>query len=303
MGRLVDRWFGYLVLLALAAVMAGGFLAQAAGDDTLHGAGATFPAPLYARWIALFERETGTAVSYDAIGSGGGIDAILTRDVAFGASDALLTDDDRAEADDYIYELPMVLGPVVVVYNLPDLDERLVLDGETLVGIYLGEITRWDDPAISATNAGRRLPDLAIHVTHRADSSGTTGIFTDYLSAVSETWADSFGSGKTVDWPVSGGSGLGNDGIAQQVLVQPGGIGYVEASYAELSGLEYAALINKDGAIVLPSVASVQAAERNTPSLPGTDRKPSIVNAGGSESYPIAGFTYVLVYRDLSYLS
>lgn len=271
----------------------------------ITGAGATFPAPLYARWIALFERaHPEISVAYRPIGSGGGIRAISAREVSFGASDALLKPDEVKALPAPILTIPTVLSAVVVAYNLPRYDGDLVLSGEVLAGIYLGRIRRWSAPEIAALNPGASLPDLPIRVAHRAEPSGTTQIFTDYLGKVSPEWADTVGTGKTVRWPADADlAGLGSDGIAHQILLEPGGIGYVEIKYAENSGLRYATLLNRAGTPVRPTAESVQSAERNTPAPAAGPIKPSVVNAPGAGSYPIAAFTYLLVYRDLGYLT
>jgi len=268
------------------------------------GAGATFPAPLYARWIALFERaHPEISVAYQAIGSGGGIRAITGQEVAFGASDALLKPDEVRALPRPALTIPTVLGAVVVAYNLPRFKGELVLSGPVIADIYLGRIVQWNAPEIAALNPDAALPDLPIRVTHREDSSGTTNIFTDYLSKVSETWAREVGVGKEVLWPVDLGlSGLGSDGIAHQILLEPGGIGYVEVKYARNSGLRFARLINRAGNPVQPNEQSVQSAEEHTPPAAEGPIKASVVDAPGAESYPIAAFTYLLVYRDLSYL-
>lgn len=270
----------------------------------VSGAGATFPAPLYARWMALFERaHPEISVAYRAIGSGGGIRAISAREVDFGASDALLKPDEVKALPAPILTIPTVLSAVVVAYNLPRHDRDVALSGEVLAGIYLGRIRRWDAPEIAALNPGATLPGLPIRVAHRADSSGTTNIFTDYLSTVSPEWQDRVGTGKTVRWPTDADlAGLGSDGIAHQILLEPGGIGYVEIKYARNSGLRYATLVNRAGQAVRPTAESVQSAERNTPAPQDGPIKPSVVNAPGAGSYPIAAFTYLLVYRDLGYL-
>lgn len=287
-------------LLALVLVLP--LLAGCIGDTVeLHGAGATFPAPIYARWRALYHRANPeTVIHYRAIGSGGGIKAITGRKVDFGASDALLKKSELRALPAPLLSIPTVLGPVVMAYNLPDLEGELILSGETIAGIYLGEITNWNDPRIAAINPRANLPDQTLHVAHRSDSSGTTHIFTDYLSAVSEEWREDVGRGKRVFWPTGDAwAGDGNDGVAHRILLEPGGIGYLELKYAQNAGLKYATLLNREGEPVLPSVESVQEAERNTPPTPGTYLKPSIVNAPGTASYPIAGFTYLLVYEDL----
>ena len=310
MGRMVERFFGPVILVAFALAVVLGFVAEATAPTTVHGAGATFPAPLYARWISRFEAEaelpgSDVSIDYEAVGSGAGIDAIIEGEVAFGASDALLNVDEWAEVDGPLVELPMALGPVVLAYNLPGVDERLILDGPTLAAIYLGDIDRWNHPALVELNPDTDLPALDIRVAHRDGSSGTSAIFTDYLSAVSPTWAEEVGAGKEPDWP-TGQSGLGNDGVAQRVLLRPGGLGYVELTYADNAGLDYARLVNRAGAVVEPSVASVQAAEQSTPMVAAASPverplplKGSIVDAPGEASYPIAGFTYLLVYQDL----
>ena len=288
------------LLAAIAAVLLSGCI----GDTIeLHGAGATFPAPIYARWRALYHRANPEVViHYRAVGSGEGIKAITAREVDFGASDALLKKSEERALQAPLLSIPTVLGPVVMAYNLPDLEADLVLSGETIAAIYLGEITSWNDRRIAAINPGTALPDHPIQVAHRSDSSGTTHIFTDYLSAVSDEWRRDVGRGKQVFWPTGDAwAGEGNDGVAHRILLEPGGIGYLELKYAQNAGLEYATLLNRDGHRVLPSVESVQEAERNTPPTPGTYLKPSIVNAPGESSYPIAGFTYLLVYRDLSH--
>jgi phosphate transport system substrate-binding protein len=268
----------------------------------LYGAGATFPAPIYARWRALYHRANPEVViHYRALGSGRGIKSITARNVDFGASDALLKASEERALPAPLLSIPTVLGPVVMAYNLPGLESDLTLSGETVAGIYLGEITRWNDPRIAAINPDISLPDHPIYVAHRSDSSGTTYIFTDYLSAISETWRERAGPAKQLYWPTGDDwAGEGNDGVAHRILLEPGGIGYLELKYAQNAGLKYARLMNRDGHVVLPTVESVQQAESNTPATPGTYLKPSIVNAPGEHSYPIAGFTYLLVYRDLS---
>ena len=275
------------------------------GDQIeLQGAGATFPAPIYARWQALYHRtHPGIAIHYRAVGSGQGIRAITARDVDFGASDALLKKSEMRALPAPLLSIPTVLGPVVIAYNLPDLEGELTLSGETIAAIYLGAITHWNDARISELNPDVELPPLPIRVAHRSDSSGTTYIFTDYLSAVSEEWREDIGKGKRVFWPTGNEwAGEGNDGVAHRILLEPGGIGYLELKYAQNAGLRYAAVLNRAGKRVYPSVESVQQAERNTPATAGTHLKASIVNAPGEHSYPIAGFTYLLVYRDLSYM-
>ena len=302
MGPTAERMFGPVILVALLATLLLGTAAQLTQGVEVHGAGASFPAPLYARWIALFGREVDVAVRYEAVGSGAGIAAITDREVAFGASDALLSAAERDALDGPVLEVPMVMGPVVIAHNLPGLDRRLVLDGPTVGAIYRGEVDRWDDPALAALNPDLDLPDLPVRVVRRSDSSGTTSIFTTWLSAVDPVWAREVGAGKEVDWPVSAGSGDGNDEVAQQVLVRPGGIAYLELAYAENTGLAYAAMVNQAGEVVLPTTEAVQAAAASSPA--GSDGVPvDIVDAPDPAAYPIAGLTYVLVHADLGDLA
>jgi len=270
----------------------------------LHGAGATFPAPLYARWMALFHRQhPEIRLRYTPVGSSAGIAAITDRSHDFAGSDALPTDGQLKRMPGEALVLPMALGPVVLAYNLPGFKGGLTLSGEVVAGIYLGRITRWRDPAILALNPGAEIPDLPIRPAMRSDGSGTSSIFTTYLSAVSGTWAREVGAGTRVVWPTgTEWSGQGNDGVAQRILLLPGGLGYLEMRYAQNSGLSFASLVNRAGAAVTASVESVQKAEASTPALPGSHLKPSIVDAPGPDAYPIAGFTYVLIYRDLTYL-
>ena len=287
------------VIVTVLALLIGGCIGE---KVELYGVGATFPAPIYARWRALYHRANpDIVIHYRALGSGRGIEAITGREVDFGASDALLKASEERALPAPLLSIPTVLGPVVMAYNLPDLQADLTLSGEAVAAIYLGEITRWNDPRIAVTNPGIQLPDHPIYVAHRSDSSGTTYIFTDYLSAVSETWRERAGRAKQLHWPTGDDwAGEGNDGVAHRILLEPGGIGYLELKYAQNAGLKYARLMNREGHAVLPTVESVQQAESNTPATPGSYLKPSIVNAPGEYSYPIAGFTYLLVYRDLS---
>ncbi len=289
-----------LIMFTLAAHLA------ACLPDTIEltGAGATFPAPLYSRWMALFHREhRDIKLHYKPSGSSAGIEAIAARTHDFAGSDALPTAAQLRNMPGDLLIIPLALGPVVLAYNLPDFDGELMLSGPVVADIYLGRIRRWNDPALQALNPSAALPDLAIRAAMRSDGSGTTSIFTDYLSHVSETWHKEVGKGTRVPWPTgTAWSGDGNDGVAQRILLLPGGIGYVEMRYAQNAGLRYAAMINRDGVRVEPSDDSVQAAEENTPGTPGALIKPSIVDAPGAASWPIAGFTYMLVYRDLTYL-
>jgi phosphate transport system substrate-binding protein len=215
----------------------------------------------------------------------------------------LLSEGDRRYLPDQLSTIPTAGGPVVLAYNLPELEGELVLDGPAIADIYLGRIKHWGDHRLKALNPELVMPALDIQVAHRSDKSGTTAIFTDYLSAVSEEWRDRVGRGPLIRWPTGDEwSGVGNDGVAHRILLLPGGIGYVAIQYARNAGLEYATLINRTGNRVRPTAEAVQSAVRHGESLPGGSLKPSLVNTAGEGSYPIVGLTYLLVYDDLAYL-
>jgi phosphate transport system substrate-binding protein len=294
---------------ALAALMV---LAACGGDGTarrsgdarstpsavavaLTGAGATFPNPIYAKWFDAYARQTGVKINYQSIGSGGGIRQFTEGTVDFGATDGPMSDQQIAAVDGNVVHIPTVLGADVITYNLPGIGQtRLMLDGTTIADIFLGRITRWNDPRIAASNPGVSLPAQDIIVAHRSDGSGTTFIFTDYLSKVSPEWRKAVGAGTSVDWP-TGLGGKGNEGVTQLVKQNPGTIGYVELIYAISNGLPYAGVRNSAGRFVEPSLASVTAAASGADLKPGTDFRVSITNAAGDAAYPIASFTWLLV--------
>jgi phosphate transport system substrate-binding protein len=262
----------------------------------LTGAGATFPYPVYSRWISEYLARTGVRINYQSIGSGGGIRQLAEGTVDFGATDVPMTARELAGAEGRVLHVPMVLGAVAVTYNLPELAEPLRLSPEVLADVFLGRVRRWNDPRLAALNPAARLPDADILVVHRTDGSGTTYIFTDYLATVSPAWAQGPGRGKDVRWPVGVG-GQGNEGVAGQVKQTPGAIGYVEATYARQNRLPSAALRNRAGAFVQPTVESVSAAgAAATAGLPDSaDYRVSIVDAPGAASYPVASFTWILL--------
>jgi phosphate transport system substrate-binding protein len=268
------------------------------GSADLTGAGATFPYPLYSKWFADYSNAKGVKINYQSIGSGGGIRQISEGTVDFGASDSPMKDEELAKAKGPILHIPTVLGAVVVTYNVPRLTKPLNLTGEVLADIFAGKIKKWNDPRIAALNAGAKLPASDILVVHRSDGSGTTFVFTDYLTAVSATWRAGPGKGKEVSWPVGLG-GKGNEGVTGQVKQTPGSIGYVELAYAKQNNLPFAAIRNASGNFVLPSVDAVTAAAAATAAkLPeNTDYRVSIVNASGENAYPISSFTWILVYQ------
>ena len=288
------RHFSKVAIAAAFVALSG---SSAAAQD-LTGAGATFPYPIYSKWFSDYAAKTGVKINYQSIGSGGGIKQLSEMTVDFGASDAPMSDADLANAKGgAIQHIPTVLGAVVVTYNVPEIKRPLRLDGPTLAAIFLGDITKWNDARIASLNPGLKLPSADILVVHRSDGSGTSYIFTDYLSAVSPKWATKPGKGKDVQWPVGLG-GKGNEGVAGQVKQLPGSIGYVELAYAKQNKLEYAEIKNANGEYILPTIAAVTAAAAGAEAkMPAnTDYRVSIVNATGKGAYPISSFTWLLIY-------
>jgi phosphate transport system substrate-binding protein len=305
--RFSDNWFVALVVILVAAVGLAGCSAPAATPTVpakppspsvnLTGAGATFPAPLYTKWFDEYNKLTGVKVNYQPIGSGGGISQITEGTVDFGASDGIMTADETTKAETKngpILHIPMTSGAVAVIYNLADIGTgQLKLTGDLLADIYLKKITKWNDPAIVSLNPGLKLPDVAIAVVFRSDGSGTTYIFTSYLSKVSPDWSGKIGTAKSVKWPGDIG-GQGNAGVAGQVQQIPGSIGYVELAYAKQNKLATANLKNAAGNFVEPTLAATtRAAEGVT--LPD-DMKVMLTNSSNPDAYPITGFTWLLVY-------
>jgi phosphate transport system substrate-binding protein len=262
----------------------------------INGAGATFPYPIYSKWFDEYAKvDPSVRFNYQSIGSGGGQKQITALTVDFGASDGPMSDENLAKAPGKILHLPTVAGAVVITYNLPD-NPKLKLDGNTLTAIYLGNITKWNDPKLAALNPDVKLPASDIIVVHRSDGSGTSFIFTDYLSSISPVWTDSVGKGTSVKWPAGIGIGAkGNEGVAGQVKQLPGAIGYVELIYANQNKLPVADLKNAAGNFITPSLDSVTAALA-TAKIPD-DFRFSMVNATGDKAYPIAGATWLLVYE------
>ena len=265
----------------------------------LNGAGATFPAPLYTKWFDLFNQKYKVAINYQAVGSGAGINAVTGLTVDFGASDAIMTDAQIAAATAAggpILHIPMTTGSVAMTYNIAGLKSGdLKLTGDVLANIYLKKITKWNDPAITALNPGINLPNASIVVVHRSDSSGTTNIFTNYLSKVSPDWASFIGFGTVVNWPGDIG-GSGSAGVAAQIQQIPNSIGYVELLYALQNNLSVAQMKNKSGAYITPSLASTTAAAQGV-ALPA-DMKVMITDSPNATAYPIAGFTWILVFQN-----
>jgi phosphate transport system substrate-binding protein len=303
----------FLLAIPLAAALACGGEKRAGGADSgaanasttsgtdLTGAGATFPYPIYSKWFGDYAATAGVKINYQSIGSGGGIRQLTEGTVDFGASDAPMTDAELAKAKGPILHFPTVLGAVVITYNLGGVTQPLKLNGEVIAQIFGGKITKWSDSRIAALNAGVKLPAKDILVVHRSDGSGTTYIFSDYLSAVSTAWAAAPGKGKELSWPVGIGA-KGNEGVAGQVKQTDGAIGYTELAYAKQNHLATAAVANQAGEYVEPSIESATAAAAGIAAKlpPTTDFRISIVNAPGSGAYPISSFTWLLVPKSIS---
>jgi phosphate transport system substrate-binding protein len=274
--------------------------AAPAAGQSLTGAGATFPNPIYTKWFDAYSKKTGVKINYQSIGSGGGIRQFTESTVDFGASDGPMNESQIAAVNGNVLHLPTVLGAVVVTYNLPGIgDTRLKFDGNTLVDIFMGRITRWNDKRLAALNPGVKLPDLDVIVVHRSDGSGTTYIFTDYLNKFSREWRDKVGYATSVNWP-TGLGGKGNEGVTQQVKQVEGAIGYVELIYALSNKLGYGEIKNSAGNFVAPSLASVTAAAASARLPKDTDFRVSITNPPGADAYPIASFTWLLVKPGLA---
>jgi phosphate transport system substrate-binding protein len=261
----------------------------------LTGAGATFPYPLYSKMFDEYYKTYGIKVNYQSIGSGGGIRQLKEKTVDFGASDAFLSDEQLKEFDGEILHIPTCLGAVVITYNL-DLPKKIRFTSDLIADIYLGKITKWNDERIRKVNPGLNLPDLPITVVRRADGSGTTFVFTDYLSKVSSEWKEKVGRGTSVNWPVGIG-GKGNEGVSGLVKQTKGAIGYVEFTYALQNKLPYGIIKNKSGNFIEPKVESIS--EAANVKLP-EDMRISITDTESKNGYPISAFTYILVYSDLS---
>ncbi|MGE5729857.1 MAG: phosphate ABC transporter substrate-binding protein PstS, partial [Gemmatimonas sp.] len=266
----------------------------------LTGARATFPYPIYSKWFADYASSTGVKINYQSIGSGGGIRQLTEGTVDFGASDAPMTDAELAKAKGPILHFPTVLGAVVVTYNLSGLTAPLRLNGDAIAQIFAGKITKWNDSRIATLNPGAKLPARDILVVHRSDGSGTTYIFSDYLSAVNGAWAAAPGKGKELSWPVGIGA-KGNEGVAGQVKQSEGAIGYTELAYAKQNHLAAAAIANQAGEYVEPSIESATAAAAGIGAKlpPNTDFRISIVNAPGKGAYPISSFTWLLIPKTI----
>jgi phosphate transport system substrate-binding protein len=279
-----------MVLLLVCVLLA----MPVVGQTTLNGAGATFPNPMYSKWFSEYHKlHAEVQVNYQSIGSGGGIRQVIASTVDFGASDMPMTDKQLQEAKTKILNIPTVLGADVPAYNVPGVSGDLKFTPEALAGIFLGKISKWNDKAIAAANPGANLPDKDIIVVHRSDGSGTTFIWTDYLSKVSPEWKSQVGADTSVKWPIGLGQ-KGNEGVAGSIRQLSGAIGYVELIYAVQNRIAYGSVRNSAGAFVKASLEGVTAAAASAPKMPD-DFRVSITNAPGKDAYPISSFTWLLI--------
>jgi phosphate transport system substrate-binding protein len=277
-----------IALLCLALAL------PAVGQTTLNGAGATFPYPMYSKWFSEYHKaHSDIQINYQSIGSGGGIRQVLAGTVDFGASDGPMTDEQLSQAKTKILHIPTVMGAVVPAYNIPGISGEVKFTPQALAGIFLGKITAWNDKAITSSNPGMDFPNQPIIVVHRSDGSGTSFIFTDYLSKVSSDWAAGPSKGTSVKWPVGLG-GKGNEGVAGMIRQMQGSIGYVELIYAVQNKITYGSVKNSGGAFVKASLDSVTAAAASVKNMPA-DYRVSITNASGKDAYPISSFTWLLI--------
>jgi phosphate transport system substrate-binding protein len=291
--------------VGVSIVVGGGANIAQASEVRLGGAGATFPAPLYTKWVSEYEKvEPGIKIDYRSIGSGGGVKAITDKTVAFGASDAPLTkkEIEAMGGEDKIIQFPAVIGGVVPAYNLPGLSQPLNFSGDVLADIFMGKISTWDDPRLQELNSGVTLPKLAITPAFRTDGSGTTHVFTSYLATQSPVFKGEIGAGKQVKWPLGQG-GKGNEGVAAVIQQTAGSIGYIEQNYAVANKIAYGAVKNKAGKFIIatPETMSI-AGEGAAAMLKGNVLRADIWDQPGEKTYPISAFTYIIVYKDLSNL-
>jgi phosphate transport system substrate-binding protein len=277
------------IALVLCTLVAAG-----SAQTNLNGAGATFPNPIYQKWFSEYHTaHSDIQINYQSIGSGGGIQQLTAGTVDFGASDGPMTDEQLAKIQGKVLHIPTVLGAVVLTYNIPGVSTELKFTGDVLAGIFMGKITKWNDPRLAKANPGVKFPDLDIVVVHRSEGSGTTYIFTDYLSKVSPDWASTVKKGTAVNWPVGLGQ-KGSEGVSGAVKQTEGSIGYVELIYALSNKMAYGSVQNASGNFVKASLDSVTAAAASVKDMP-EDFRVSITNAPGKDAYPISSFTWLLV--------
>jgi phosphate transport system substrate-binding protein len=296
----------FLVVLGLVSCNGGGGTAAGGSDstassgsedNTLLGAGSTFDNPLFSKMFSEYNKTTGLRVNYQSIGSGGGILQLTNKTVDFGASDAPVNSKQDSGLSAPVVHIPVTAGAVVISYNLAEVKDTLQITPDVLADIFLGKITKWNDPKIAAINKGVKLPSVTIVVTHRSEGSGTTNIFTTYLSKVNEEWNKKVGKGSSVNWP-AGLGGKGNEGVAGSIKQTPGAIGYIELAYAIQNNMAYAKVQNKAHNFITPGIASVTAAA-NIQIPP--DGKVSLTNTDATDGYPISGLSWVLIYQEQKY--
>jgi phosphate transport system substrate-binding protein len=269
----------------------------ASKNVSIQGAGATFPYPLYSKWMAEYNKlNPHIRINYQSIGSGGGIRQVIKQTVDFGATDAPMKDEDAKKAPGTLHHIPTTIGAVVVAYNVPGVDRKLNLDPDVVVDIFFGKVKKWNDARIKASNEGVELPDKDIAIVHRSDGSGTTAVFTDYLGHVSDEWTEKVGVGKAVKWPTGLGA-KGNEGVTGQIKTTPGAIGYIELAYATQNKLTFASIKNKAGQYIEPKIGAITAAGAGA-EMPD-ELHMSLANPEGKDAYPIAAYTYILVYEDV----
>lgn len=293
----LKNWKSFTALGVIAASLTLAIPQVNSQDQSVSfvGAGASFPAPLYQRWFSEYNKQNpGVQVSYQSVGSGAGVEQFTQKTVDFGASDVAMTDEEIAQIDTGVVLLPMTAGSIVLAYNVPGV-EGLKLSRQVYTDILLGNITKWNDQAIAAINPDLQLPDQDITVVYRSDGSGTTGVFTKHLSAISPEWQEKVGEGKTVEW-LTGVGAKGNEGVTAQILQTEGAIGYIEYGYAKSQGIPVASLENKSGNYITPSNESAQATLAAV-TLPENLRA-FISDPEGAESYPIVTYTWILAYKD-----
>jgi phosphate transport system substrate-binding protein len=287
-----------LFIAPVALSCSGGQPGGAGGTVGLQGAGATFPNPLYQKWLSEYGKlNPNVRIDYQSIGSGGGIKQIQEQTIDFGASDSPMKDEDLKKARGETLHIPTVLGAVVITYNLAGVSQPLRFAPDVIADIFLGKIKRWDDARLKADNAGATLPAADITVVHRSDGSGTSAVFTDYLSKVSPEWKEKVGTGTSPQWPVGLG-GKGNEGVTGQVKQTPNTIGYVELAYAVQNKLPVAVIKNSSGNFIEPSLDAVTAAAAESVATTPQDLRVSITNAAGASAYPVASYTYILAYKE-----
>jgi len=295
--RLVACFSALALVLFSIACNGGGGSGSNNGSVSLQGAGASFPNPLYQKWMNEYGKvKPSVKLDYQSIGSGGGIKQLKEQTVDFGASDAPMKDEDLKSAPGEILHVPTVLGAVTITYNLQGVSQPLRFSPEVIADIFLGKTKKWNDPKIAADNPGVTLPASDITVVHRSDSSGTSAVFTDYLSKVSAEWKEKVGAGTSPSWPIGLG-GKGNEGVTGQVKNTPNTVGYVELAYAVQNKLPVAQIKNASGNFITPSIDSVTAAASGSLATTPEDLRVSITNAAGADAYPISSYTYILVYK------